>query len=165
MVGTFEKPLYVQTEPLLCAHSRAEQSGCSKCLNVCPTGAIVPDGDHISIDPLICAGCGACSAVCPSGSITYDMPPVDLIFQRLQTLGQAYRKAGGIAPRLLVHDTDHGREMIALAARYSTGLPSDVIPLEVSALSGFGQYRKYVFSYRKLNVQRLEHNIHNGVDF
>ena len=138
MVGTFEKPLYVQTEPLLCAHSRAEQSGCSKCLNVCPTGAIVPDGDHISIDPLICAGCGACSAVCPSGSITYDMPPVDLIFQRLQTLGQAYRKAGGIAPRLLVHDTDHGREMIALAARYSTGLPSDVIPLEVSALSGFG---------------------------
>ena len=98
----------------------------------------MPDGDHISIDPLICAGCGACSAVCPSGSIAYDMPPVDLIFQRLQTLGQAYRKAGGIAPRLLVHDTEHGREMIALAARYSTGLPSDVIPLEVSALSGFG---------------------------
>jgi len=125
MVGTFEKPLYVQTEPLLCAHSRAEQSGCSKCLNVCPTGAIVPNGDHITIDPLICAGCGACAAVCPSGSITYDMPPVDLIFRRLQTLGQAYRKAGGTAPRLLVHDADHGREMISLAARYGTGLPSD----------------------------------------
>ncbi|MDG2407255.1 MAG: 4Fe-4S binding protein [Paracoccaceae bacterium] len=138
MVGTFEKPLYVKSEPLLCAHSRAEQIGCAKCLGVCPTGAITPDGDHVTIDSMICAGCGACAAVCPSGSISYDMPPVEVVFQRMQTLAQTYRSAGGAAPRLLVHDSDHGRKMIALAARYEKGLPSDVVPIEISALTGFG---------------------------
>ena len=53
-------------------------------------------------------------------------------------LAETYLSAGGKAPRLLVHDTDHGTEMIALAARFGRGLPADVIPLEVSALAGFG---------------------------
>ena len=138
LIGTFEKPLYVATEPLLCAHSRAEKTGCTKCLDLCPTGAISPAGDHVSIDPMICAGCGACAARCPSGAITYDAPSPDMVFRRIHTLASSYRKAGGKAPRLLVHDADFGREMIALAARHGRGLPADVIPLEVPALSGFG---------------------------
>ncbi|KIT15715.1 4Fe-4S binding protein [Jannaschia aquimarina] len=135
--GTFEKTLHVRTEPLLCAHSRAEQVGCTRCLDLCPTGAITPNGEHISVDPLICAGCGACSAACPSGAIALDAPPVDATMRRVQTLATAYRMAGGDAPRLLVVDP-HGTEMIALAARYGRGLPSDVIPIEVDALNGFG---------------------------
>lgn len=138
MVGTFEKPLYVRLEPSLCAHSRAEQPACSNCLNACPTGAITPDGDHVSIDPMICAGCGACAALCPSGAITYDAPPVSNVFQRLQVLASTYRTEAGTAPRLLVHDDAHGRDMIALCARYGRGLPADVIPFEINALAGFG---------------------------
>ena len=138
MTGTFEQPLYVRLEASLCAHSRAEQPACSKCLNLCPTGAITPAGEHVTIDPMICAGCGACSAACPSGAISYYAPPVDTLFRRVQTLAATFRKAGGDAPRLLVHDATHGAEMIRLAARYGRGLPDDVIPLEVSALSGFG---------------------------
>lgn len=138
LVGTFEKPLYVMTEPLICAHSRAEQIGCTNCLDVCPTGAIVPDGDHVNIDPMICAGCGACAALCPSGAITYDAPNPSTLYRRIQTLASTFVKAGGSAPRLLVHDSEFGREMISLAARYSKGLPADMVPLEVSALSGFG---------------------------
>ncbi|MFP7673919.1 4Fe-4S binding protein [Marivita sp. S0852] len=138
MIGTFEKPLYIALEPALCAHSRAEQSGCSKCLNVCPTGAITPAGDHVSVDPMICAGCGACAALCPSGAITYDAPPVSVVFRRLDTLAATYRKAGGHSPRLLVHDAEHGAEMIRLAARFGRGLPADVIPFETENLAGFG---------------------------
>ena len=137
MIGTFEKPLYVQTEPTLCAHSRAEQTGCTRCLDLCPTGAILPDGDHVTIDPMICAGCGACSSACPSGAVSYDAPPVDLTMRRIQTLAQAYLNAGGTLPRLLVHDA-HGAEMIRLAARHGRGLPADVIPLEIAALGAFG---------------------------
>ena len=138
MVGTFEKPLYVALEPLICAHSRAEKIGCTNCLDVCPTGAITPAGDHVSVDPMICAGCGACAALCPSGAISYDAPSPGAMFRRIEILAKTYRKAGGEAPRLLVCDTDHGQQMISFAARYSRGLPADVIPLEVSALSGFG---------------------------
>lgn len=138
LVGTFEKPLYVRLEASLCAHSRAEQAACSNCLNVCPTGAITSAGEHVVIDPMVCAGCGSCSAVCPSAAISYDAPPVEAIFRRLSTLAATYREAGGKAARLLVHDATHGMEMISLAARFGRGLPADVIPLEVDALSGFG---------------------------
>ncbi|MFN3209441.1 MAG: 4Fe-4S binding protein [Roseovarius sp.] len=138
LIGTFEKPLYVAVEPLLCAHSRAQQVGCTNCLDVCPTGAITPAGEHVTVDPMICAGCGACSALCPSGAISYDAPSPATLFRRIQTLASTFRKAGGTAPRLLVCDDSHGCQMISLAARYSRGLPADVIPLEVAALSGFG---------------------------
>ncbi|WP_298970717.1 4Fe-4S binding protein [uncultured Roseobacter sp.] len=138
MIGTFEKPLYIRLEESLCAHSRAEQAACSKCLNICPTGAITSAGEHVAIDPMICAGCGACAALCPSEAITYDAPPVSSVFARLNTLASTYRKAGGTDPRVLVHDAEFGSELISLAARYGRGLPADVIPLSVSALSGFG---------------------------
>ncbi|WP_300519826.1 4Fe-4S binding protein [Aliiroseovarius sp.] len=137
MVGTFEKTLFVKTEPMLCAHSRAGQPGCSRCLDACPTGAIQPDGDNIIVDPMICAGCGACSSLCPSGAISYDAPPVDLTLRRVQTLASAYHKAGGSAPRLLVVNA-HGAEMVRLSARFGRGLPADVVPLEMSATGAFG---------------------------
>lgn len=138
MQGTFEKPLYVAFEEHLCAHSRAAKSGCNRCLDVCPTGAITSNGDSISIDPNICAGCGECAAVCPSGAVTYDAPPVHFLFNRIRTLASTYLKAGGKAPRLLVHDEEHGAELISLAARYSRGLPADVIPMAAPNIAGFG---------------------------
>lgn len=136
--GTFEKPLHVALAEHLCAHSRAGQTGCTRCLDACPTGAIRPDGDHVAVDPLVCAGCGACSALCPSGAISFDAPPVGHVLKRMQVLAETFREAGGKAPRLLVHDAPHGAEMIALAARFGRGLPAAVIPLEVAALEGFG---------------------------
>lgn len=137
LTGTFEKTLYVKTTPLLCAHSRAEQTGCTNCLDLCPTSAITSAGEHVAIDPMICAGCGACSAACPSGAITYDAPAVDLTMRRVQTMAKAYLDAGGTAPRLLVHDA-HGAEMVRLSARHGRGLPADVVPLEMTGIGAFG---------------------------
>ncbi|MDG1936607.1 MAG: 4Fe-4S binding protein [Paracoccaceae bacterium] len=138
MVGVFEKPLYVRLSDHLCAHSRAGKSACSNCLDVCPTGAITSSGDHIDLDPMICAGCGGCSAVCPSGAISYDAPSTETTFRRLSALTEAYFKAGGKAPRLLVIDTEKGSALVAMAARHFDGLPSDTIPLSMTALASFG---------------------------
>ena len=137
-VGTFEKPLYVRLDETLCAHSRAGQAGCSKCLDACPTSAIAPAGDHVALDAMVCAGCGACAALCPSGAIAYDAPPTDDLFRRMETLARAYREAGGEAPRLLVVDSGFGAEMVALFARFGRGLPAGTIPLELESLARFG---------------------------
>jgi ferredoxin len=138
LVGTFEKPLYVRLEESLCAHSRAGQIGCTRCLDICPTGAITPAGDHVTIDPMVCAGCGACAALCPSQAISYDDPPIAALLRRMEAMANAYRAAGGTAPRLLVHDAGHGAEMIRLAGRHGRGMPADVVPLQMSTIAGFG---------------------------
>ena len=138
MVGGFEKPFYISVDQPQCAHSRAQIAGCSKCLDICPTSAISSLGDFVSVDPAICAGCGSCAALCPSGAISYEAPPSDFMFKRIETLGRSFRKAGGKNPRLLVHDGEFGGEMISLSARFGRGLPHDVIPMEVSSLSSFG---------------------------
>ena len=138
LTGTFEQPLYVSFDPHICAHSRAQKTACTRCLDTCPTGAISPAGDHVAIDPMICAGCGACSSVCPSGAVSYELPPAEFLFRRLETLARVYRDSGGRQPRLLVHDEDHGSEMIALSARYGRGLPSSVIPLALESITCFG---------------------------
>ena len=130
--GEFEKPLYVKFEGDLCAHSRASLKGCDRCLNVCPTGAIQPAGDIISVNSDICAGCGSCASVCPSGAISYDDPPIDYTLQLLQKFVHTYLANGGSSPRLLFHDSEFGIELISLSARFGKGLPSNVIPMSVT---------------------------------
>ena len=95
LVGEFDKPRYVRLNEDLCAHSRSKKTGCTRCLELCPTGAITPDGDHVAISAEICAGCGACAAVCPTGAVTYALPPTDALLRRLRTLLTTYAEAGG----------------------------------------------------------------------
>ncbi len=138
LIGGFDKPFYVAFDPYICAHSRAEITGCSNCIDACESGAIRSDGDHVVVDPLVCAGCGDCASLCPSGAISYEVPSFAYLLQRIETLAHTYREAGGKAPRLLVHESEFGAEMIALLARFGQGLPADVIPLQVESLSSFG---------------------------
>jgi len=68
LVGTFDKPKYINFTAELCAHSRSNITGRHRFLDLCPTGAITPDGDHVKISAEICAGCGQCAAACPTGA-------------------------------------------------------------------------------------------------
>ncbi|MBX9757371.1 MAG: 4Fe-4S binding protein, partial [Beijerinckiaceae bacterium] len=112
LVGTFDKPRYIDFKADLCAHSRSKVTGCTRCLDLCPTGAITPAGDHVAIDAEVCAGCGACAAACPTGAASYTLPAADTLIRKLQTLLQTYRRAGGQKAFVLFHDGDHGEPLI-----------------------------------------------------
>ena len=138
LVGTFDKPRYITFTDDLCAHSRSKIVGCTRCLDLCPTGAIAPAGDHVAIDENVCAGCGSCAAVCPTGAAAYALPPVDAFLRKLRTLLTVYRAAGGEHPILLVHDGEHGGELIDALARHGDGLPANVLPLAVNEVTQVG---------------------------
>jgi ferredoxin len=138
LTGSFDKPRYITFHADLCAHSRSGIVGCNRCLDLCPAGAIAPDGDHVSIDAHICAGCGQCAAVCPTGAAAYALPSADTLMRRVRTLLTAYREAGGDQPVLLVHDDAHGASLIDALARFGDGLPANVLPLTVNEVTQVG---------------------------
>ena len=138
LVGTFDKPRYIAFTEDLCAHSRSKIVGCNRCLDLCPTGAITPDGDHVAIDAHICAGCGQCAAVCPTGAASYALPPADTLMRRLRALLTAYREAGGTQPVVLLHDDAHGAPLIDALARFGDGLPANALPLAVNEVTQVG---------------------------
>lgn len=138
LVGTFDKPRYVHFDPSICAHSRSTITGCTRCLDLCPTGAITPDGDAVTIDPAICAGCGQCAGACPTGAASYALPPADAVVSRMRVMLKAYQAAGGAAPVLLVHDAAHGTPMIDALARFGEGLPAHVLPVAVNEITQLG---------------------------
>ena len=138
LVGQFDKPRYVDFRAELCAHSRSNIVGCRRCLDLCPTGAIAPDGDHVRIDGFICAGCGQCAAACPTGAASYALPPSDALLRKLRVLLATYAQAGGARPVLLLHDGEHGLAMIDALARYGDGLPANVLPVAVNEITQVG---------------------------
>lgn len=138
LTGTFEKPRYINFAEALCAHSRSRIVGCSRCLDLCPAGAIAPAGNTVAIDSQICAGCGQCAAVCPTGAASYALPPADALMRKLRTLLRAYRDAGGELPVLLLHDDVHGTPLIEALARFGDGLPANVLPLAVNEVTQVG---------------------------
>src|SRR3954452_9215956 len=138
LVGGFDKPRYITFTADLCAHSRSKIVGCRRCLDLCPTGAIAPAGDHVAIDPNICAGCGQCAAVCPTGAAAYALPPADTLLRKLRALLTAYREAGGSHAIVLLHDEPHGAALIDALARHGDGLPANVLPLAVNEVTQVG---------------------------
>jgi len=156
MVGSFDKPIYIEFDADLCAYSRSRIVGCTRCLDTCPTGAITPAGDHVAIDPHVCAGCGGCASVCPTGAAAYAMPRASALYERLRTLLGAYRAAGGEDAVLLVHDTGYGDDAIAALARQGSGLPAHVIPFAVNEVTQAGLDLLVVaFAYGAARVRLL----------
>lgn len=138
MVGEFEKPLYVELKQDKCAHSRSKIIGCSKCLDVCPAGAITEAGDFVAIDSGICGGCGSCHAVCPTDAVSYRYPQREDMLARTQLMLQTYAQAGGKEPVLLLHSAISGFEMISAIARFGRGLPANMLPVSMHSVTMLG---------------------------
>src|SRR5258706_780053 len=151
LVGEFSKPRFTQYRERICAHGRSGKTGCTQCLDVCSTGAISADGDHVRVEAHLCAGCGGCATVCPSGAMTYAYPPVPDLGARLKTLLSVYREAGGKDACVLLHDAEAGRNAVRLVGRRAgfgtrglgrqgpgRGLPARVIPVESFHIASIG---------------------------
>ena len=138
LVGEFDKPRYIDFSANLCAHSRSRITGCTRCLDLCPTGAITPTGDHVAIDAEICAGCGNCAAACPTGAAAYAFPDAESLLRRLRTLLVTYREARGQDAVVLFHDAAHGAPLIDALARFGVGLPANVLPVAVNEITQLG---------------------------
>jgi ferredoxin len=138
LVGEFDKPRFIDFSADLCAHSRSRITGCTRCLDLCPTGAIAPVGNHVAIDAEVCAGCGSCAAACPTGAAAYAVPDAESLLRRLRTLLLTYREAGGLDAVVLFHDLGHGEPLIDALARFGAGLPPNVLLVAVNEITQLG---------------------------
>jgi ferredoxin len=135
MVGEFDKPKYFHYNPDICAHGSSRISGCTRCLDACPTSAIQSLVDKIEVDPFLCQGGGICTTACPTGAITYQFPRVSDLLENLRRALRRYYDEGGHAPWLLILDDADGRE---LAASVAADIPENVIPLFVEEVGSLG---------------------------
>ncbi len=135
LVGEFEKPRYFRYNASICAHGRSGITACTRCLDACPTDAIISIGDSIQVDPKLCQGAGSCATVCPTGAISYGYPRLGDTLQRLRTLLKTYRQEGGTEAVLLLHDAEDGRRRLEAVVQQ---LPENVIPFEIEELGSVG---------------------------
>jgi len=101
LVGTFEKPLYVNYDANICAHGRSGKKGCTRCIDACPAEAITSLLDKIEVDTSRCHGGGICATVCPSSALTYAYPKPKDMLQHVRTLILTYLKETDNAPGLV----------------------------------------------------------------
>lgn len=135
MVGEFDKPRYVHYNADICAHGSSQITGCTRCLDACPTSAIQSLVERIEVDPFLCQGGGICATACPTGAITYQYPRVSDLLENLRRSLRRYHDEDGGAPWLLILDDNDGRDIAAAAA---ANIPENVIPLYVEEVGSVG---------------------------
>ena len=157
MVGQFEKPKFFHYKEKLCAHSRNGKIGCNACIDICSAEAISHNGNHVKVNPNLCAGCGACTTVCPSGAMAYAYPRTEDMGLRVKTLLTTYAKAGGRQAGLLFHGKGQGATMVAQVGRLAkaggNGFPARIIPVELHHTAAVGiDIWLAAFAYGAANV-------------
>ena len=135
LVGEFEKPKYFNYNADICAHGRSGITGCTRCMEACPTDAIRSLEELIEVDPFLCQGGGSCTTACPTGAITYAYPAVSDLLTELRGALATYGEAGGGVPCVLLHDAERGRAWVGEAAE---SLPENLIPYELEEIGAAG---------------------------
>lgn len=154
MTGEFEKPRFFAYNADICAHGDSGLTGCTRCLDACPTGAIKSLGDLVDVDPYLCQGAGTCTSVCPTGAMTYAYPgPRDQI-ARIKRMLSAYREAGGEKPVLVLHDEEDGLDRLRELAPQ---LPARVLPVQIAEIGAAGMDTWFAaFAYGAAEIVLLD---------
>ena len=128
MIGEFERPVFVEYNPDICAHGSSGIHGCTRCLDACPTLAITSLGEKIELDAYLCQGGGVCATACPSGALTYVYPAVEDL---LESLKEPLKKR----PVALIHDKERGKEEVT-----ESGINQDgtVLAIETEEVASLG---------------------------
>ncbi|MCJ8349413.1 4Fe-4S dicluster domain-containing protein [Moritella sp.] len=134
MLGMFDKPKYFRLNNDICAHSSRGVSGCTRCVDACPAGALSSNGHAIEINPFLCQGVGTCATACPTEAITYALPDPEKTQNFIYRLLNSYQMAGGVKPTILFFGN---RDEENVAAQLPS-LPSNVIPIALEELATVG---------------------------
>lgn len=130
MVGTFEKPRYFDYDASICAHARAGQAGCNRCIEACPAEAITGLAESIEVDPNLCQGGGICASVCPSGAIRYNYPTGTDTLNRIRSMLQVYAENGGQNPVVaFIAEAD---------LEFMPAIPANLLTVVVEELASIG---------------------------
>ncbi len=136
LIGEFDKPKFFDYDPDICAHGNSGISGCRKCIEACPTEAIISVGDKVQVNPHLCQGGGSCTSVCPSGAISYTFPKVEEQTDFLRGILRDLRNINGNRElTLLFYDSENGGDAVAEAA---VDLPEHIIPFMVEEIGSIG---------------------------
>jgi len=74
---------YISYDSSSCQYHERREETCAKCVEVCPTTAIVKNSEskHLEFSDIDCVGCGGCVSVCPTASIDYTLLNKDSIYE------------------------------------------------------------------------------------
>ncbi len=131
-VGRRDKPKYLALDAKRCVHRRQGVTGCTRCIDACPAGALAPSDRAASFDAYLCQGCGGCAGVCPTGAITYAAQPATEVRRRIRVALEASVEAGGRDPCLLLHDEAVPEKSVEIRLQPST------LPVAVRSIASVG---------------------------
>ena len=135
MIGNFEKPKYFNYDPEICAHSRSGIVACTRCIDACPTDAILSFNEQVEVNPYLCQGGGSCATACPTGAITYAYPTPANQLEILRQVILNYRDAGGGNAVILFFDQANGSEVVQNCI---SSLDENVLPIQVEEVGSIG---------------------------
>jgi len=136
LIGEFEKPKFFDYNPDICAHGRSGIKGCNRCIEACPTDAIISIGEQIEVNPHLCQGGGSCTSSCPSGAISYLYPKAEEQIELLRQIVRDLRAATcDLGVSVLIYDNEHGAEDLRQRQKE---LPEHIVPFAVEEIGAVG---------------------------